>query len=163
MEDQIWRNLRIIRKEIKKKSLQEIADQLKIDPGYLSKVERGMIQNASFEKIYELAELYEISLEDLVNQDFSNVDYKESEKIVVDEENIAYYELGLYAKKEGITVEEAKTIINLFKKISAASQAANLKDEYYSLAAKAKANGVSEEKFSNMIDYLIRDEEIDSK
>ncbi len=56
--------------------------------------------------------------------------------------------------------DEAKIIINLFRKISAAAKSADIKDDYCKYAFKAKSSGVSEDKFKNMVEYLIKGEEL---
>jgi len=163
MDNRIWTNLRVLRK-YNNKALKEVSEELGIDSSYLSRLERGENKNVSFEKIYNLASYYDVTIEQLVNEDLNNKDlnhydkndYKEN---FIQREDIHYIKLIKAAKSENITPSEAEIIITLFKKISAAAQSSNIKDEYYKYAYKAKANGVSKEKFQNMIDFLIKNEE----
>ena len=161
MDNQVWDNLRAIRKQ-QNKSLEKVALDLGMDASSLSRIETKNSPNVSFEKIYELSKYYNVSLDSLVSGDIEGENYidEESDKIVVSKNELPYYRVVQEAKSEGLSPEETKTIIDLFRKISAAAHSADLKDQYYKLAYKAKSNGVSEDKFKNMVEYLIRDEEI---
>lgn len=164
MNNLIFENLRFIRKK-QGKSLEEVASSIGIDISSLSRIETKKSPNVSFETIFNLSRYYNISLEKLVAEDINDDDLidEESEKIIISEEELPYYEIIETAKKENFTVKETKAIMDLFKKISAAAQANNSQDEFSKLAFKAKANGVSEEKFQNMIDFLIKNEELEKK
>lgn len=161
MNNQVWDNLRAIRKK-QNKSLEEVAAAVEIDASSLSRIETKNSPNVSFEKIYELSRYYNVSLEELVSGDIKkeNIIDEEPDKIVVSKNEIPYYRVVQEAKKEGLSPEETKTIIDLFRKISAAAQSADIKDQYYQIAYKAKSNGVSEDKFKNMVEYLIKNEEL---
>jgi transcriptional regulator with XRE-family HTH domain len=162
MDNQIWENLRLLRKD-KNKSLKDVSEDLGIDLSYLSRLERGENKNVSFEKIYNLASYYNVTIEQLVNNDLNNFDlsnydqniYKEN---LIQKEDIHYIKLIKAAKSENISPSEAEVIIKLFKKISATAHSSNIKDEYSKYAYKAKESGVSKEKFKNMIEFLIKNE-----
>jgi len=161
MNNQVWDNLRAIRKK-QNKSLEEVAADVGIDSSSLSRIETKNSPNVSFEKIYELSRYYNVSLEKLVSENINeeNLIDEESDEIIISESELPYYRVIREAKKEGLSPEETKTIINLFKKISAAAQSADIKDQYYKLAYKAKSNGVPEDKFKNMVEYMIKNEEL---
>jgi transcriptional regulator with XRE-family HTH domain len=161
MDNQVWDNLRAIRKQ-QNKSLEKVALDLGMDASSLSRIETKNSPNVSFEKIYELSRYYNVSLEKLVSENINeeNLIDEESDEIIISESELPYYRVIREAKKEGLSPEETKTIINLFKKISAAAQSADIKDQYYKLAYKAKSNGVPEDKFKNMVEYMIKNEEL---
>lgn len=161
MNDQIWDNLRAIRKK-QNRSLESVAEDLEMDASSLSRIETKNSPNVSFEKIYELSKYYNVSLDRLASGDIEEENFidEEPDKIVVSKNELPYYRVVQEAKNEGLTAEETKTIINLFKKIAAVAQAGNIRDEYCKLANKAKSNGVSKDKFKNMIEYMIKNEEL---
>ncbi|PTX14826.1 Transcriptional regulator, contains XRE-family HTH domain [Halanaerobium congolense] len=162
MDNQIWENLRLLRKD-KNKSLKDVSEDLGIDLSYLSRLERGENKNVSFEKIYNLASYYNVTIEQLVNNDLNNFDLSNYDKNIykenlIQKEDIHYIKLIKAAKSENISPSEAEVIIKLFKKISATAHSSNIKDEYSKYAYKAKESGVSKEKFKNMIEFLIKNE-----
>jgi transcriptional regulator with XRE-family HTH domain len=161
MNNRVWDNLRAIRKK-QNKSLEEVAAAVEIDASSLSRIETKNSPNVSFEKIYELSRYYNVSLDRLVSGDIEGENFieKDQDKIVVSKNELPYYRVVQAAKSEGLSPEETEVIINLFKKIAAVAQAGNIRDEYCKLANKAKANGVSEFKFKNMVEYLIKNEEL---
>jgi len=161
MNNQIWDNLRAVRKQ-QNKSLEEVAEALEMDASSLSRIETKKSQNVSFEKIYELSRYYNVSLEKLVSGDIKreNIIDEEPDEIVISKNELPYYRVVQEAKSEGLTAEEAKIIISLFKKIAAAAQAGNTQDTYSKIAYRAKDAGLSESKFQNMVEYLIKNEEL---
>ena len=161
MNDQIWDNLRAIRKK-QNRSLESVAEDLEMDASSLSRIETKNSPNVSLEKIYELSKYYNVSLDRLVSGDIEEENFidEEPEKIVVSKNELPYYRVIQEAKSEGLSPEETKTIISLFKKIAATAQAGNTQDTYSKIAYKAKDAGLSESKFQNMVEYLIKNEEL---
>jgi len=161
MNNQVWDNLRAIRKK-QNKSLESVAKDLGMAASGLSRIETKNSPNVSFEKIYELSRYYNVSLEKLVSGDIKreNIIDEEPDEIVISKNELPYYRVVQEAKSEGLTAEEAKIIISLFKKIAAAAQAGNTQDTYSKIAYRAKDAGLSESKFQNMVEYLIKNEEL---
>lgn len=165
MDKQIWSNFKKIRNK-KGLSLKQVAKQIGINSSSLSRIENGKNPNVSFSTIYDLSRYYEVGLEKILSGD---IDEEEDSTLQNEEENIItkkelpYYRVAKEAKNKGLSVDETRTIIQLFKKISATAQAANVQDEYSKIAYMAKSNGISEEKFKNMVDFMIRNEEVEDK
>jgi len=156
MDNQIWENLRKIRKN-KNKSLKEVSNSIGINTSSLSRIETGNSPSVSFETIYNLADYYNVSLEKLATSNINeeNLSDKDTDEITISREEMPYYSLAIEAKKEGLSVEDTKNLILLFRKITSEIQRRNIKDKYFDLALKAKGNGISEAEFSSMVDILI--------
>jgi transcriptional regulator with XRE-family HTH domain len=133
-----------------------------MDASSLSRIETKNSPNVSFEKIYELSRYYNVSLDKLVSGDIEEENFIEEEpdKIVVSKNELPYYRVVQEAKSEGLSPEETKFIIKLFRKITGEIQGRNIADEYMKTAYMAKSQGVSESKFKNMVEYLIKNEEL---
>lgn len=161
MNDQIWDNLRAIRKK-QNRSLESVAEDLEMDASSLSRIETKNSPNVSFEKIYELSKYYNVSLDNLVSGDINdeNIIDKEQDKIIISKNELPYYRVIQEAQKNGLSVKETKFIIKLFRKITGEIQGRNIADEYMKTAYMAKSHGVSESKFQNMVEYLIKNEEL---
>ena len=134
-----------------------------INSSSLSRIENRKNPNVSFSTIYDLSRYYDLSLEKILSGDIEEHKSYNSDKIIVSEKELPYYRVVLAAKNEGLSVVDTRTIIKLFKKISATAQAANARDQYSKNAFRAKSHGISEEKFKNMVDFLIRNEETEEK
>ncbi|PTV94441.1 transcriptional regulator with XRE-family HTH domain [Halanaerobium saccharolyticum] len=163
MDNQIWENLRKIRKN-KNKSLKEVSNSIGINTSSLSRIETGNSPSVSFETIYNLADYYNVSLEKLATSNINeeNLSDKDTDEITISREEMPYYSLAIEAKKEGLSVEDTKNLILLFRKITSEIQRRNIKDKYFDLALKAKGNGISEAEFSSMVDIMIKNKENDN-
>jgi len=165
LDNQIWSNFKKIRKK-RGESLEQVASAIGINSSSLSRIENSKSPNVSFSTIYDLSRYYDIGIEKLISGDIEEKEELTSDKpdeIIVSEKDLPYYRVVLAAKNEGLSVVDTKTIIKLFKKISAAAQAANERDEFAKLAFRAKSSGLSREKFKNMVDFLIKNEEAEEK
>jgi len=165
LDNQIWSNFKKIRKK-RGESLEQVASAIGINSSSLSRIENGKSPNVSFSTIYDLSRYYDISIEKLISGDIGEKEELTSDnndEIIVSEKELPYYRVVLAATNEGLSPEETQTIINLFRKISAAAQAANERDEFAKLAFKAKSRGLSIEKFQNMIDFMVKNEETEDK
>lgn len=161
MDKQIWSNFKKVRKR-KGESLEKVGKAIGINSSSLSRIENSKSPNVSFSTIYDLSRYYDISIEKLISGDIEEKEELISDnpdEIIVSEKELPYYRVAKEAKNEGLSVDETRTIIQLFKKISATAQAANARDQYSKIAFRAKSNGISEEKFKNMVDFMIRNEE----
>lgn len=105
--------LRELRKD-KNLALWQVADQVGADKGNLSRLERDLIYNVKMETIKQLAELYNVSVDYLIygSKDL-NTDLPTNLKKFIDENNIDYLEVGLKAKEEGLSPEDAKKLIEV--------------------------------------------------
>lgn len=164
MNNQIWNNLREIRKS-KGLSLEQVAKEINIAPSSLSRLENSKSPNVSFKTIFDLSRYYDISLEKIIsgkieeNKDFI---YDNTEEITVSEEERPYYNMAMEARNEGLTVQQTRELISLFKKITSEIQRRNIPDEYCSLALKAKGHGISRSEFKSMVDILINNRDTKS-
>ncbi|PTX14752.1 DNA-binding transcriptional regulator, XRE family [Halanaerobium congolense] len=160
MNDHIWANLKKIRNE-KNMSLEEVAREIEIAPSSLSRLENGKSPNVSFSTIYDLCSYYNVSLEKIVSEDMESEEYipDNTEKVTVSEEEMPYYQVAKEARDEGLTVQQTRELILLFKKITSEIQRRNIPDEYCSLALKAKGYGISKSEFKSMVDILIQNKE----
>lgn len=144
---ELGQKLRKIRNE-QGLSIREVANTINVNRGYLSKVERGEVKSISVDKLKDFADFYNVSIQDLLDR---NDNWKEKvpekTKKFVKPENIDYLNIGLLAKKEGLTPEEAKKTIKLLGNIKT-----NTSDEYSSAIEKAKQNNLSEENLIKIID-----------
>ena len=163
MNNEMWSNLRKIRKK-QNKSLEEVAEEVGLNASSLSRIETGKSAGVSFKTIYDLSRYYGVTLEKIVSEKIEDEEKvsNDQKKIVISQDELPYYRVVQEAKNEGLTAEETKTIISMFKRIAAVAQAGNIRDEYCKLANKAKANGVSEFKFQNMVEYLITNERLEN-
>jgi len=160
LNDHIWANLKKIRNE-KNMSLEEVAREIEIAPSSLSRLENGKSPNVSFSTIYDLCSYYNVSLEKIVSEDMESEEYipDNTEKVTVSEEEMPYYQVAKEARDEGLTVQQTRELILLFKKITSEIQRRNIPDEYCSLALKAKGYGISKSEFKSMVDILIQNKE----
>jgi len=147
---ELGQKLREIRKS-KNLSLEEVANDLELSKGYLSKVERGIIKDISVNKAKEFADYYNVKIQDLLEK---NENWKEKlpDKIkqYTTEDNINYLKVGLTAKEYGIDAEDAIKLIKFLADLAADS---NLEeDEYREVGKKAKEKGLSVEKAIKVID-----------
>lgn len=153
MEKKLYQNLRDIRKR-KGMSLKDVSDATGIDSGYLSKLERGIVENIGFEKMLELLNLLEISVQDFLagnTESNQNISYNN----FMNQKNYPYIKLGIEAKKEGLSPEDAQEIIKLYRKISVAIEKKSVEDEYHQISLKAKEHNIDTKEFRKMIDFLI--------
>ena len=110
--------LRHIRKE-RGLTLKEVSNNTGIDIGYLSKIERNLI-NVSFEKIKILADNYNISLDSLVQEDNNWQERVPTDMAYfVQADNLPYLKVGIEAKKSGFTPEDAQKMIKIYKNMAA--------------------------------------------
>jgi transcriptional regulator with XRE-family HTH domain len=109
----LGKKLRDIRKT-KGLSLEEVAADLELSKGYLSKVERGIIKDVSVSKAENFADYYNVALTELLERD-DNWKEKLPERLrkFVDEQNIGYLEIGLKAKDKGLSPEEVDNLIDI--------------------------------------------------
>ena len=163
MNNQVWDNLRAIRKQ-QNKSLEEVAAAVEMDASSLSRIETKNSPNVSFEKIYELSRYYNVSLEKLVSGDINseNIIDEEPDQIVVSKNELPYYRVVRAAIKEGLTVQQTRELISLFRKITSEIKRRNIPDEYCKQALKAKGEGISKSEFKSMVDILIQNRETKS-
>jgi transcriptional regulator with XRE-family HTH domain len=142
-------------------SLEEVAREIEIAPSSLSRLENGKSPNVSFSTIYDLCSYYNVSLEKIVSEDMESEEYipDNTEKVTVSEEEMPYYQVAKEARDEGLTVQQTRELILLFKKITSEIQRRNIPDEYCSLALKAKGYGISKSEFKSMVDILIQNKE----
>jgi len=60
-------------RELIDQSLREVAKNINTTHGYLSKLERDMIEHPSIWTIYRLCKYYKISIDSLINENFSPI------------------------------------------------------------------------------------------
>lgn len=161
MDKQIWSNFKKIRKR-KGESLEKVGKAIGINSSSLSRIENAKSPNVSFSTMLNLSRYYEVGLEKIISGDIEKDEdstAQNEEENIITKKELPYYRVAKEAKNEGLSVDETRTIIQLFTKISATAQAANARDQYSKIAFRAKSNGISEEKFKNMVDFMIRNEE----
>ena len=65
-------NLRTLRKRYEL-SVRDVAEEIPMDPGYLSHLENGTRTNVTLQALYRIAQFYDVTINDLLREEDAHV------------------------------------------------------------------------------------------